>query len=138
MLRDLGTDERNARDIVHCIANHGLKVDDLVRSNAPHFLQLGGVEDFLFADVVNQHVIGDQLTAVFIAGHDDCTTARLFDLSGECRKHVVRFITDRIDHADTQQLQRFANQRNLPAKFVGHGVAVSLVLWIKFVAKGDF
>ena len=87
----LDADAGRAGHVVDRVAHQGLIVDNLVGTNAPFFFQRRGIVEQIFSDVVNPHVIGDQLPAVFVAGDDDAITSQHFGLSRDGGQQIVRF-----------------------------------------------
>jgi len=78
LARYLGTDQRNAGHVIDRIANERLKIDDLIRADSPFLLQRRRIEHLVLADIVDFDPLGNQLSAILVAGHHVAIVARTF------------------------------------------------------------
>ena len=67
LLGRLRANRVHPRHIVGAITNHGLKVDDLIRSDRPNVHQLLGGEEFVFSKIEHRDPRSDQLTTILVA-----------------------------------------------------------------------
>ena len=92
LLGRFGADAGDAGDVVDFVADERLEIDNLVGRDAPLFAQGGGIEDLVFADVVDGDAIGDELPAVFVARDDEAVGAAFVAHAGECGEHIIGLV----------------------------------------------
>ena len=132
----LGADQRHARHVVGRVADQGLVIDDLVRRDAPLLPQDLAIDDLVLADVVELHVLGDQLPAVLVAADDETPPAQLLGQPGDRGHDVVGLEALVGQQGNAQGLDHAMHEADLRHEVLVHVGPARLVLLVKLVAKG--
>ncbi len=125
---ELGPDQRHARHVIDRIAHQGLKIDHLVRRDSPFRAEGIAVENVVLADVEDVHAIGDQLSAVLVAGHQKAVAAQFIGQPGDGRQHIVRLVRRAAEGGDAQRGDGAADGRDLRHQVLVHLHPPDLVL----------
>ena len=133
---ELRPDQRHAGHVVHRIADQGLEIDHLSRRDSPVGEQLRLVVDFILADVVDLHPLGDQLAAVLVAGHQEALPAELVGPASDGGQHVVGLVGFAVQRGNAQGGDHPANGRKLRGQVVGHFGPLHLILLVHLVPEG--
>ncbi len=131
----LRADQRHARHVVGRVADQGLVVDDLVRRHAPLLPQDLAIDDLVLADVVELHVLGDQLPAVFVAADDETSPSQLVGQPGDRGHDVVGLEALVGQQGNAQGIDHAMHEADLRHEVLVHVGPARLVLLIKLVAK---
>ena len=91
LLRRLGTDRWDAGHVVHRVSYQRLKIDHLVGTYVPDFLEFLGSEEFVFSQVQHRGQRRDQLPAVLVASDQEYTGPIRFCLIGQRGQNIVGF-----------------------------------------------
>ena len=136
LFRYLRPDQRHARHIVDLVSHQGLEIDHLLGADAPVGLEGNFVVDEVFADVVNRHVVRNQLAAVLVAGHQAADGAGLVALLGHGGEHVVGLvIRDRAD-GDPERPDNLFDLGELRPQLAGRFAPLALVDRVELVPEG--
>ena len=80
---------------------------------------------------------GDELGEVFIRGHHEgLHGASFFGLRGEGSDDVIRLIAIELDHGDIKGGTELFDLRDSEGELLGHGIALSFILRVSFMASG--
>ena len=80
--------------------------------------------------------VGYDLRHVFVFANDNDMVEACVDsgFGGTCH-HVIGFVAGFRQKRNAACFQGFAKERHLRCHFFGHGAAIGLVVWVKFVAE---
>ncbi len=142
----LDADAGHAGDVVGGIADQRLDVDDLLRRHAEI------VDDALAVDaalgpvagaalgagfeIVELHLVGDELHHVLVGGDDEHVGAGFLRLPGVGGDDVVGLVAGLLDRLQPEGLHRLAHQGKLRLEIVGHLAAGALVVGVDLLAEG--
>ena len=132
----LGADQGYAGHVVGRIADQGLIVDHLLRRYAPLLPQDLAIDDFVLADVVELHVLGDQLPAVLVAADDETSPAQLVGQAGDRGHDVVGLESLVGQQGNAEGLDHAMHEADLRHEVLVHVGPARLVLLVERVAKG--
>ncbi|CAI8244950.1 MAG: Uncharacterised protein [Flavobacteriia bacterium] len=132
---------RQAWDVVHRIAHHAQKVDDLLGPLHTEFrAHLCNPHDLrgctALCRFVHKDLVGHQLTEILVRGHHIGGVALGLCFFGQCSDHIIGFIAVHSQGGDTKAFQHFFDQGRGYFDGLRGLIAVGLVLRILFMPLG--
>ncbi|KAF1030450.1 MAG: hypothetical protein GAK37_01366 [Pseudomonas sp.] len=131
----LGTNTRNARDVVGRITHQRQIVDDLLGCDAELFLHALDVHRATGHGVDQGNVPVHQLRHVLVTGRNHHRTVGRCAAAGQGADHVVGLYTLDAQQRETQGDHALVQRLDLQAHLVGHAGTVGFVFGVHFIAK---
>ena len=135
--RSFVTDTGGAGDIVDRISLEREQVDDLLRRDALHFLDLVGVvEQVALHGVEHVDVVADELRQILVARDNVDVDVAAGGLLGEGTDDVIGLIAVTGENGNVDRLEQAFDVGQLQEQVVGRFVAVGLVVFEDLVSEG--
>src|SRR5665213_890469 len=121
----------SAWNVVNAVAAQCHDIDNSLRRDTKHLLDLGGIEnEVIFLRVEHLHARRDKLNNVLVAGDDKHFMAFIGGLAGQGTDDIVGLETFRFKNGNAKDFKSATDVGNLAAQIFRHRLALGLVAFV--------